>query len=168
MYQGICVSVVTVFFFPVPVAGLSPVMIGDVPPEIPVPIPQPMDNGSTSNMLRVSWEPILLDFSPVFYVIQYNLSKPNGTIISGEITVRSFLSLPRSRSPLPATRGMVFSPVHARVHVLALSYPLDYEYDIGAAGPTVLYRGQPRAAGFFPLERSQRHLNGVLSPTASE
>ena len=72
-------------------AGLSAVMVGDVAPETP--LPQPMDNGSTSTVLHISWEPITLDFSPVFYVLQYYLRKPNGITVFGAITVRSFLFL---------------------------------------------------------------------------
>ena len=87
-------------------------MVGDVAPKIP--IPQPIDNGSTSEVLHISWEPILLEFSPVFYVLQYNLSKPNGTTVSGVITVHSFYSL---LSPVvPYTVVVYLSFMYASVH----------------------------------------------------
>ena len=106
-------------------AGLSPVMGGDVAPKIP--IPQPMDNGSTSEVLHVSWEPIPLEFSPVFYMLQYTLIKPNGTTVSGKIKVHSFYSL---LSPVILHSGSL--PL---IHVCICSFfsILDYEHNVGTA-----------------------------------
>ena len=100
-------------------AGLSPVMVGDVAPKTP--IPQPMDNGSTSEVLHISWEPILLEFSPVFYMLQYNLSKPNGTTVSGEITVHSFYSY---LSPVTVVSNpvVVYLSFMYSMHVFVLFY----------------------------------------------
>ena len=106
-------------------------MVGDVAPEIPLPVT--VNSGSTSTVLRISWEEVMPEFSSVFYVLQYNLSKPDGTAVSGEIMV-CFCFVPSPFCPLLSDSLSV-------IHTCTCSFcsPLDYEHNGDPARPDFLH-----------------------------